>query len=501
MHKKFMVFLLLALVALASACTGSKSSAYSQTEGLVITKFIPIPSKIYNGEQVTLDLGVLNKGGPDVAARNVRAFVLNFDTGGWSVAQGDSSIIRASGSSTTPTTTTTTTPTTTPASQKVSAGTNLPVDVYISSYFGRRSIQFYYGTALQNNTANQNVTDCPESTNEKCTAELKMPLEDKTLRVVVKRYQADAPDTMGAPVADLSTTLDVVPSSESGQVTRIVLREQPATATAPATTPAPTPTSADASILSWKPNPSDVFGSSKDGTVKALPDGTTWVLTASDKTARNLDVTFNPKVRVCYDYQTEATTKAQVIQLSELRAEQQKGTVTEADISTLNSGGPIQMQITTRQPIILRDAQTGQLKMSVDVLNVDPRAGGLAYLPALTADGREVEDCLQPVKKNKVILAAQIVGATCTVPPTQQVPVTNLPAKVQSFYTRNGIPMDGTACLMEVNLADGKKGIANYQFNLNGATVGVKELNIRLIAFYSYYTEAQTQFTVQPQPQ
>ncbi|RLG14883.1 MAG: hypothetical protein DRN66_00770 [Candidatus Nanohalarchaeota archaeon] len=191
--------------------------------------------------------------------------------------------------------------------------------------------------------------------------------------------------------------------------------------------------------------------------IPSFPATATWTFTPTSPAPEGVPLEYNPAVRVCYNYNATATAKFTVISKEELKQERNRGSLTYTDVSTRNSGGPISIDITSRQPIVVSSTQTAKtLAVNVKVTNNDLTTG-VVYLP--TADCMK----LGSGEFNRVEVTVKIpsIGETHT----------------------------GT-----ILLSDGKTGSKTFTFSNIPNDVVKQDMDIIFKTTYGYSVDASTRF-------
>ena len=183
-----------------------------------------------------------------------------------------------------------------------------------------------------------------------------------------------------------------------------------------------------------------------------------------------IPITFEPKVRVCYLYETTATAEFTVISADELRQQTQRGVYKESPVITSSSGGPLGIEIMTPQPI-KADANK-EIRIQVKVRNLD-KLNGLVFEQPVAP--QTIDVCMNPTTLKDMI---NRVTVSLSIP--------DLPAAVFA---------DQTVRLLK---GDGSEGTATFKSNaVDLSGVVQKDFHIVLTASYGYFVESQTGFILE----
>lgn len=194
---------------------------------------------------------------------------------------------------------------------------------------------------------------------------------------------------------------------------------------------------------------------------KNIP-GDTYVWTkdvTAPSIATGIKVPFNPRVRVCYKYNTTATTSFLVMSSDQWRIEQQQAKTTQTAITTQNSGAPVHFGITTRQPLIWypTTGTTPTMRVVVEATNVDPSAG-VPYFKS---------------------------GSSCMLLPSTERNIVNVTVELIGIKKQSGT----------ITLIGGKSGTKTFDFDAPNVTR--QEVTAILTSDYGYFVEAEAPITVQ----
>ena len=215
-------------------------------------------------------------------------------------------------------------------------------------------------------------------------------------------------------------------------------------------------------------------------TVNNIPSFPESIVFTADNTGlvgapEGIPVSFDPKVRVCYIYETTATAEFTVISADELRQQTQRGVYKESPVITSSSGGPLSIEILTPQPIKANAAKI--ITIQVKVRNLDKLNGLVFKEPNIALVPPETIDvCMDPsTLKDKI----NRVDVSISIP--------ELPGAVFTAQT------------VRLLKGDGAEGTATFRSNAAVDLSGVvqQDFHIVLTARYGYFIEAQTGFVLE----
>jgi len=116
-----------------------------------------------------------------------------------------------------------------------------------------------------------------------------------------------------------------------------------------------------------------------------------WKCSAPEEIPRNAKITFNPSMRVYYDYECGIVKSVTIVSEDELKSIQAQGRPLPSETSDL-TGGPVRLSIQMRSPVkYLKDSDKVEFPISISVENT---GGGVACHPS----------CNDPENWNKVFL-------------------------------------------------------------------------------------------------
>ncbi|RLG14884.1 MAG: hypothetical protein DRN66_00775 [Candidatus Nanohalarchaeota archaeon] len=205
--------------------------------------------------------------------------------------------------------------------------------------------------------------------------------------------------------------------------------------------------------------------------IPSFPETVVWTLNNNGKVGapEGIPITFDPKVRVCYLYNTTSTAEFTVISRDELRQQTQRGIYEEKPVVTRSSGGPLSIEIMTPQPI---KAENGKkIKILVKVRNTD-KLNGLVFQ---TPDN--IDKCINPTEMKKLI---NRVNVSISIP--------DMPGGATLFDSQTVRLLKG----------DGEEGTATFTSKaVNLSNVVQKEFHIVMTTSYGYFVESQATFTLE----
>ncbi|MCK5177029.1 MAG: hypothetical protein KAQ92_04850 [Candidatus Aenigmarchaeota archaeon] len=192
--------------------------------------------------------------------------------------------------------------------------------------------------------------------------------------------------------------------------------------------------------------------------IPSFPITSTWTFTPTAPAPQGVPLEYNPAARVCYDYSAVASAKFTIISKEELKQERTRGLMEEsADVTTKNSGGPISIDITSRQPVVVSSTAAAKaLSVNVKVTNNDLTTG-VVYTPGA--------DCMSlgSGEFNRVDVTVEI-------------------------------PSIGELHTETILLSDGKTGSKTFTFTNIPNDVVKQDMDIILRTTYGYSVDASTRF-------
>ena len=186
--------------------------------------------------------------------------------------------------------------------------------------------------------------------------------------------------------------------------------------------------------------------------IESFPITGTWTFAPTASAPEGVPIEYHPSVRVCYDYTVTSTAKFTVISKEELKNEKNRGVLTYSDVTTKNSGGPISIDIASRQPIVVSSLVAAkELSVNVKVRNNDMTTG-IVYLPG--------SDCMKLATGdfNRVVVTVEI-------------------------------PSIGETHTETILLSDGKTGSKTFTFSSIPNDVVKQDMDIILTSTYGYSVE------------
>ena len=222
----------------------------------------------------------------------------------------------------------------------------------------------------------------------------------------------------------------------------------------------------------------DMVPPDKLNNIPSFPETAVWVVDNNGKRGapEGLPIIFEPKVKVCYLYDTISTAEFTVISSDELRQQMQRGVYKEKQVITKSSEGPISIEILTPQPI---KAEAGKkIKIHVKVRNTD-KLNGLVYLNEYKTTDAEVSssvDCTDPSVMKKQINRVKI-----------SIDIPDMPSV--TFTPR----------VIRLLKGDGEEGTATFISDdiVDLSDVVQKEYHVVMTTSYGYFVESETSFTLE----
>lgn len=192
-----------------------------------------------------------------------------------------------------------------------------------------------------------------------------------------------------------------------------------------------------------------------------------------------LKLAYEPRVRVCYGYNTTASASFIAMNSSEWRIEQQTARLEEKAITTTNSGAPIHFTIDARAPVIFTTA-TPNVKLNIKATNMASvmgtgllGGGGVSVLQGLPFQS-PTANCLALSGLNQVVVNVAISGATCV--------------------TRTGVTCSGSTASATINVIEGQEGSKVFEFTLPSSMR--QQYDVVITSTYGYFVEAKTTMSV-----
>ncbi|NIO22455.1 MAG: hypothetical protein GTN38_00325 [Candidatus Aenigmarchaeota archaeon] len=190
-----------------------------------------------------------------------------------------------------------------------------------------------------------------------------------------------------------------------------------------------------------------------------------WKCSAPEDIPRNSKITFNPSLRVYYDYESNIVKSVTIISESELRSIQAQGRSLPSETTSLTAG-PVKLSIQMRSPVrYIEDTNKVEFPISISIENA---GGGVACYPT----------CDDSVNWNKVFLETDPESGM------------NLKDCEVGMYDEVDL-WEGRSRTV---VCDGEISLFSEGDKWTGINILKKTLKIR--ATYEYFTDAATSLTV-----
>ncbi|MCK5040399.1 MAG: hypothetical protein KAR87_05520 [Candidatus Aenigmarchaeota archaeon] len=203
--------------------------------------------------------------------------------------------------------------------------------------------------------------------------------------------------------------------------------------------------------------------------IPSFPETVVWTVDNDGKEGapEGIPMLFEPKVRLCYLYDTTSTAEFTVISRDELRQQVQRGSYQETPVVTRSSGGPLSIEILTPQPIKADNNKV--IKIQVKVRNLDKLNGLVFQNPA------SIDTCIDPAALKSLI---NRVDVSISIP---ELPLANF--------------ADQTIRLLKGDGVEGTATFTSDSVDLSG--IVQKKLHIVMTTSYGYFVESQASFTLE----
>lgn len=197
----------------------------------------------------------------------------------------------------------------------------------------------------------------------------------------------------------------------------------------------------------------------------AVPRTVTWGL-ESPQLDQGVTIPYDIFTRVYYEYSTKGTTQIQVMDSDRYR----DSGATRSTPTVDNSGGPIQLEVRTRTPIVFYDSSDSPSSQFC-VIAKNQGTGTPTVTGAGSGDIKSISDS----EKNKVELRVDVSGST-----------------LQFADSSNGQSATETVEIV------GSEGVNCFELETSGSAGNLQTtLPVTVTANYGYYIEDQTSVTVE----